>query len=89
MFNILVGDFLMIIAGNKYYKNNQIVVPKEIRDKQKLNNLDPDDIVVDWITKGNEIKIRFRKKRKPEELEGLVNLDYETNAVELKEELYK
>ena len=53
----------MIISGNKYYKNNQIVVPKEIRDKQKLNNLDPDDIVVDWITKGNEIKIKFRKKK--------------------------
>ncbi len=80
---------MVIIPGNKYYKNNQIVVPKEIREELKLNEMDNEDIVVDWIKEGDDIRIKFRKRRKLQELEGLIKLGYKTNSVDLKKELYE
>lgn len=77
---------IIMLATTRIYKNNQTVIPKEIRKKYDVD----ENTVVEWdINKNGEPEIRFRKKITIDEMVGAIDLGYETNAVELKKELYK
>lgn len=76
----------MIIANTKIYKNFQTAIPKEIREAFKVDK----NTIVEWlIDEKGELKVTFRKKRTLEDMEGIIKLDYPTDSVELKKELYK
>ena len=74
-----------VVATSKIQSNFQTTIPKEIRK----NFLIDKDTVVEWYIneKGNP-EIHFRRKRNLKELKGLINLDYPTDSVQLKKELY-
>ncbi len=74
------------MPSTKVYSNNQITIPAEIRKK---HNIKPNDIV-EWREDENgKIELTFRKKVTHEDIAGIVDLPYKTNAVELKKSLYK
>lgn len=75
----------MIYADSKVYKNNQILIPSEIRKKF---NIKKDDIA-EWVVddEGN-ISLKFRKKITFDDMRGSIKLDHKTNSVKLKKELY-
>ncbi len=74
-----------VLAISKVQSNYQTTIPKEIRKNYNIDN----NTVVEWFIneKGNP-EINFRRKRNLNELKGLIKLDYVTNSVELKKELY-
>jgi len=70
----------------KIYENNQTSIPSEIRKKFGIGKND----FVEWsINKKGKPEIKFRKKKNWEDIEGKIKLDYKTNSVDLKRELYK
>jgi bifunctional DNA-binding transcriptional regulator/antitoxin component of YhaV-PrlF toxin-antitoxin module len=70
----------------KIYENYQTAVPSVIRKKLNIGKND----LVEWsVNKKGAIEVRFRKKVAWEDIEGKGKLDYKTNSVELKKELYK
>jgi len=70
----------------KIYENYQTAIPSEIRKKLNIDKT----YLVEWsINEKGKPEIRFRKKRNWKDIKGIVNLDHETNSVELKRELYK
>ena len=74
----------MIINYSKVYKN-KTCIPKEIMEKYDIDN----NSIVEWIIKDNdELKIRFRKKRDLRDMKGIIELDYSTDCIKLKKELY-
>ncbi|MDO5852020.1 MAG: AbrB/MazE/SpoVT family DNA-binding domain-containing protein [Methanobacteriaceae archaeon] len=75
-----------MLATTKIYKNNQTVIPKEIRKKFNIDK----NTIIEWdISKDGKPEINFRKKVSIDEMIGSIKLDYKTNAVELEKELYK
>ena len=75
-----------IIATSKVQSNYQTTIPKEIRKNYDIDN----NTVVEWfINENGNPEINFRRKRNIKELKGMIKLDYETNSVELKRELYQ
>lgn len=77
-----------VLASTKLYKNYQIAIPKIIRDR--LDDLKMEDTVIDWIVNNDgEIIIKPRKKYTVDDLDGIIDLGYNTDAVELKKELYE
>ena len=75
-----------IVATSKIQSNYQTTIPKEIRKNYDID----DNTVIEWfINENGNPEINFRRKRNFKELKGIIKLDYETNSVELKKELYK
>ena len=74
-----------LLATSKIQSNYQTTIPKEIR-----KNFDVEKgMVVEWsINEKGRAEIFFRRKRDIRELKGLIKLDYPTDSVELKRELY-
>ncbi len=74
-----------LLATSKIQSNYQTTIPKEIR-----KNFDVEKgMVVEWsINEKGRAEIFFRRKRDIRELKGLVKLDYPTDSVKLKRELY-
>ncbi len=74
-----------LLATSKIQSNYQTTIPKEIR-----KNFDVEKgMVVEWsINEKGRAEIFFRRRRDIRELKGLVKLDYPTDSVELKRELY-
>ncbi len=74
-----------LLATSKIQSNYQTTIPKEIR-----KNFDVEKgMVVEWsINEKGRAELFFRRRRDIRELKGLVKLDYPTNSVELKRELY-
>lgn len=74
-----------VLATSKVQINYQTTIPKEIRKNFKVDN----NTIIEWtINEKGKPELDFRRKRKLKELKGLINLDYETNSVELKRALY-
>ena len=70
----------------KIYENYQTAIPSEIRKKLNIDKT----YLVEWsINEKGDPEIRFRKKRNWKDIKGIVKLDYKTDSVELKKELYK
>ena len=77
---------MLLLAETKIYKNFQTVIPKEIRKRFDIDK----NTVVEWfVNEKGETEVKFRKKRTLEDMEGIIKLDYPTNSVDLKKELYK
>ena len=77
---------MLILATSKIQSNYQTTIPKEIRKNYDIDN----NTVVEWfINENGNPEINFRRKRNIKELKGMIQLDYETNSVELKRELYQ
>ena len=78
-------NMVNLLATSKIQSNYQTTIPKEIR-----KNFDVEKgMVVEWsINEKGRAEIFFRRKRDIRELKGLVKLDYPTDSVKLKRELY-
>lgn len=76
----------MFLAETKIYTNFQTSIPKEIR---KRFGIDKNTVVKWFMDEKGEIRVKFREKRTIEDMEGIINLDYPTNSIKLKKELYK
>ena len=77
---------MLLLAETKIYKNFQTAIPKEIRKRFDIDK----NTVVEWfVNEKGETEVKFRKKRTLEDMEGIIKLDYPTNSVDLKKELYK
>lgn len=82
---LLVGEYNMTVT-TKIYENNQTAIPSEIRKKFNIGKND----LVEWsINEKGEPEIKFRKKTSFKDIRGKGKLDYKTNSVDLKKELYK
>jgi AbrB family looped-hinge helix DNA binding protein len=68
----------------KIYMNNQTAIPSEIRKKF---NIGPDDLV-EWIEDSNgEIKVKFRKKSKLNDIVGIVSSKKQIDSVKLQKQI--
>lgn len=75
-----------ILATSKVQINYQTTIPKEIRKNFQVDN----NTVIEWsINEKGRPELNFRRKRKLKELKGLIKLDYNTDSVQLKRELYQ
>lgn len=68
------------------YKTNQTTIPSFFRKK---HNVSPNDIVEWNEEEDGTIIVNFRKKVKIDDACGFIDLDYETNALDLEKELYE
>lgn len=74
-----------VLATSKVQINYQTTIPKEIRKNFEVDN----NTVIEWcINEKGKPELNFRRKRKLKELKGLIKLDYNTDSVQLKKELY-
>lgn len=77
---------MVILETTKMYKNHQTLIPKKIREEYNIN----EETILSWEKiNDEEIKIKVRRKRDIQELDGLVKLPNKTNSVELKRSLYE
>ncbi len=67
------------------YKTNQTTIPSFLRKKY---NISPNDIV-EWNEEDGTIIVSFRKKVKVDDICGFIDLEHETNALDLEKELYE
>lgn len=77
---------MITLAQTKLYKNKQTAIPSQIRKKFNVD----ENTIIEWgIEDNGQPAIRFRKKIPFKEMEGAIDLGYETNSVELVKEIYK
>ncbi|MCC7561208.1 MAG: hypothetical protein KO253_00125 [Methanobrevibacter arboriphilus] len=70
----------------KIYENNQTAIPSEIRKRFKVGKND----LVEWsVNEKGKLEVSFRKKASFKDIRSKGRLDYKTNSVNLKKELYK
>lgn len=75
-----------VLATSKVQINYQTTIPKEIRKNFEVDN----NTVIEWsINKKGKPELNFRRKRNLKELKGIIKLDYNTDSVQLKKELYQ
>jgi len=67
--------------STKIYKGFQTVIPSEIRKKLKL---EVDDIVEWFLDEEGSIHVNFRKRSNFEDIMGIAQSEYKTDAVKLK-----
>jgi bifunctional DNA-binding transcriptional regulator/antitoxin component of YhaV-PrlF toxin-antitoxin module len=76
-----------MIESTKMYKGYQTVIPSKIRKELNIK----DNEIIDWKSDKNTrtITLSFRKKESIMDLAGIIEMDNETNAVELKHKVQR
>jgi len=72
--------------STKIYKGFQTAIPSEIRKKLKL---EVDDIVEWYLDEKGNVNLEFRKKTNFEDIIGIGETTYKTNAVKMKKKVAK
>ena len=75
-----------MLFSTKIYKWFQITIPSEIRKKL---NLELDDIVEWYFDERGKVNIEFRKKSNFEDIIGIGESIYKTDAVKMKKKVSK
>ena len=75
------------MESTKIYKGYQTVIPSKIRKELNIK----ENEIVEWKTdkKTRTVTLSFRKKESILDLAGIIEMDEDTNAVELKHKVQR